>query len=89
MCGPCRIRTYDQPVMHPTTAFTALFRFVGWTIPSPPKLGGLPSSLYTFLIKEAWLGITLLPFNLGFPEFDRFSLKNYSLSSPLQNIVSI
>jgi hypothetical protein len=34
-CGPGRIRTCDQAVMHPTTAFAALFRFVGWTIPSP------------------------------------------------------
>jgi|GEM_PF-5212990 len=45
--------------MHPTAAFTAPFEFVGWTIPSPPSPGGLPSSLYTFLRTEAWLGITL------------------------------
>ncbi len=59
--GPTWIRTTDRPVMHPTTAFAAPFGFVGWTIPSPSKLRGLPSSLYTFLIKEAWLGISVSP----------------------------
>jgi len=46
--GPCRIRTCDQPVMHPTTVFTAPFEFVGWTISSPSVERGLPYSLYTF-----------------------------------------
>ena len=32
--------------------------------------GCLPFSLYTFLVFEAWLGITLSK-DLGFPEFDR------------------
>jgi len=36
--------------------------------------GCLPSSLYTFLSTEAWLGITL-SHDLGFPEFGRFHLK--------------
>jgi len=35
--------------MHPTTAFTAPFGFVVWTISSPlVAQGGLPYSLYTF-----------------------------------------
>jgi hypothetical protein len=59
--------------MHPTTVFTAPFGFVGWTIPSPHRLGCLPSSLYTFLTTEAWLGITL-SHDLGFPEFGRYHL---------------
>jgi hypothetical protein len=46
--GPGRIRTCDRPVMHPTTAFTAPFGFVGWTVPSPLFRGGLSSGLYTF-----------------------------------------
>ena len=73
--------------MHPTTAFTVPFGFVGWTIPSPPSPGGLPSSLYTFLLKkkkkkkkkkggelrlEAWPGLPYLV-DLGFPEFGRFT----------------
>ena len=72
--GPGRIRTCNQAVMHPTTAFAAPFRFVGWTISSPTMRGCLPFSLYTFLVAEAWLGITL-PSGLGFPEFDRCHLK--------------
>ena len=67
--GPGRIRTCDQTVMHPTSAFAAPFGFVGWTIPSP-RHGGLPSSLYTFPRLGAWLGITL-SCDVGFPEFGR------------------
>jgi hypothetical protein len=37
-------------------------------------VGCLPSSLYTFLILEAWLGITI-SLDVGFPEFDRYHLK--------------
>ena len=37
--------------------FVTLFKFVVWTIPS---LSGLPSSLYTFPISQAWLGIPIL-----------------------------
>jgi predicted nucleic acid-binding Zn ribbon protein len=40
----------------------------------PPEQGCLPSSLYTFLSTEAWLGITI-SCDLGFPEFDRFHLE--------------
>jgi hypothetical protein len=39
-----------------------------------PSTGCLPFSLYTFLVFEAWLGITLSQ-DLGFPEFDRCHLK--------------
>ncbi len=60
--------------MHPTTVFTAPFGFVGWTIPSPPSPGGLPSSLYTFLIQRLGSGLPYL-IDLGFPEFDRFRLE--------------
>ncbi|MEH2218043.1 MAG: hypothetical protein V7K72_13190 [Nostoc sp.] len=47
----------------PTTTLVAqLYWFVVWTVPSPSSLslGCLPSSLYTFLISEAWFGITAL-----------------------------
>ena len=57
--GSPGIRTRDQPVMHPTSVFTAPFGFVGWTIPSPWRPGRLPSSLYTFPVIGAWLGITM------------------------------
>jgi len=40
-----------------TMTFVTLFRFVVWTIPS---LSGLPSSLYTFYLAIAWLGIPIL-----------------------------
>ena len=86
--GPGRIRTYGQPVMHPTTAFAAPFGFVGWTIPSPPSktLGCLPSSLYTFPIR-AWLGITIssnvsIGCDLGFPEFDRCHYRVSPIAAP-------
>ena len=54
------------------------FHCPGWVCgldcPFAPE-GRLPSSLYTFLSREAWLGITLSsdlrPEGLGFPEFDR------------------
>ena len=53
-CGKMRdrprgIRTPNQPVMRPTSAFAAPFGFVGWTLSSPAVYAGcLPSSLYTF-----------------------------------------
>jgi hypothetical protein len=55
--GPGRIRTCDQTVMHPTTAFAAPFGFVVWTIPSPSKgacrLVSTPSRRF---IETLWLG---------------------------------
>ena len=63
------------------------FEFVSWTIPSPRPSGGLPSSLYTFNPKDyrkAWLGITILLSNEGFPEFDRLLFRDYSLNGPLK-----
>lgn len=62
-CGPGWVRTSDQAVMHPTSAFAAPFGFVGWTIPSPRSSFRfrrcLPSSLYTFPEIRAWLGIAI------------------------------
>jgi hypothetical protein len=59
-CGG-EIRTPDLRVMHPTSAFAAPSGFVVWTFPSPfgfRRVRCLPSSLYTFSIAGAWLGIT-------------------------------
>jgi len=65
--GPTWIRTRDQPVMHPTTAFAAPNRVCGLDYPFTPKgarrLVSTPSS-----VSEARLGITM-PIGLGFPEF--------------------
>jgi len=58
--------------MHPTAVFTAL-SVCGLDFPFTLCKRGLPSSLYTFLLKEAWLGITIRMQSIlvGFPEFDR------------------
>lgn len=61
--------------MHPTTAFAAPYGFVGWTIPSPPAWGGLPSSLYTFLLRGLARDYLIIIDDLGFPEFGRIHLK--------------
>ena len=49
--------------------------FVVWTIPSPWLVSCRcrPSSLYTFLLAEAWLGIA----SEGFPEFEQFCSKGF------------
>jgi hypothetical protein len=70
MCGPGRIRTCDQAVMPPTTAFAAPFGFVGWTVPSPQRGACRPVSTPSRIKILAWLGITI-SYRPGFPEFDR------------------
>jgi hypothetical protein len=50
--------------------------------------GGLPSSLYTFPLARAWLGITMSA-DLGFPEFDRSTPENYSSGCPVKEFVMI
>lgn len=52
--GPCRARTYDQGIMRTTSAFAARFRFVVWTLSC---LSAFPSSLYTFSLAGASLGV--------------------------------
>lgn len=46
--GTGRIRTCNQGIMHPTSAFAAPFGFVVRTIPSGGGSACLPSGLYTF-----------------------------------------
>ncbi|SRR5581483_4117013 len=52
----------------------------------PIRNGGLPSSLYTFPLTRAWLGITMSA-ELGFPEFDRSTPENYSSGCPVKGFV--
>ena len=52
--GPCWIRTNDQRIMRATSAFAARFRFVVWTLSC---LSAFPSSLYTFSLEGASLGV--------------------------------
>ena len=53
--------------------------FVVWTIPSPwrCRVRCCPSSLYTFLISQAWLGIAVE----GFPEFEQFCIIGFPTST--------
>ena len=71
--GTGRIRTCNQGIMLPTSAFAALFRFVVWTIPSRRmlrtstcrvcRLASTPSATKTKVLEittvsvAAWLGI--------------------------------
>ena len=68
--GPGRIRTCDQAVMPPTSAFAAPFGFVGWTVPSPQWGACHPVSTPSWDYSQAWLGIAT-PYGSGFPEFGR------------------
>lgn len=74
--------------MHLTIAFATSFEFVIWTIPSSIT-GSLPSSLYTFTLARAWLGITTIAIAIrGFPEFDRYTSTDFSIDCPLKVFVS-
>ena len=71
--GTGRIRTCNQGIMLPTSAFAALFRFVVWTIPSrqllnfstcrvcrlasTPSAAKTPALEITAVSAPAWLGI--------------------------------
>ena len=77
--GTGRIRTCNQGIMLPTSAFAALFRFVVWTIPSRKipefrfvrvcRLASTPSAAKTTVLEitadsaAAWLGIGMPPRN--------------------------
>jgi len=77
--GTGRIRTCNQGIMLPTSAFAALFRFVVWTIPSRKipefrfvrvcRLASTPSAAKTTVLETtadsaaAWLGIGMPPRN--------------------------
>ncbi len=78
-------------------SFRCPFRVCGLDYPFAPK-GRLPSSLYTFLQKEAWLGITL-SYDIGLPRIwqvitdqlpDRqpFSIKSYQGYNPVMTNIS-
>lgn len=74
--------------MHLTITFVTSFEFVIWTIPSSIT-GSLPSSLYTFTLARAWLGITTIAITIrGFPEFDRYTSTDFSIDCPLIVFIS-
>jgi hypothetical protein len=66
-----------QRIFLPATAFAAaiFMTFVVWTIPSPWRFRFrcCPSSLYTFPLAGAWLGIA----SEGFPEFEQFCIPGF------------
>lgn len=71
---PGVIRTRD-PRFHPTSAFAAAM-WRSWSGLSLRRslekgLRRRPSSLYTFLLSKAWLGIGMAPGAETFPDFER------------------
>lgn len=52
-----RTRTRDKGIMLPTTAFTASFEFVVWTVSSLYEFA--VQSLHLSAVKRTWLGISL------------------------------
>ena len=55
-------------------SFRCPFQVCGLDYPFTPFQGRLPSSLYTFPMDGAWLGITL-SCDVGFPEFGKIHLE--------------
>ena len=55
--------------MRATSAFAARFRFVAWTLSC---LSAFPSSLYTFSLAGASLGVGIARGALAFTEFEKF-----------------
>lgn len=57
---------------------------MGWTLSSPWAFAvrWLPLSLYTFLITQAWLGVSIVKETEAFTEFDSKLLARFQTSDP-------